>query len=144
MQPDTPVGTGQEAADVRSVDGVLLQLGIHGQENKWWMLYIFLMFNSILLLSCAALFAAAHCGTLHKVPLSVFAAGGILIDICWLPMAAGSAKASDLYSNEIVDAERRLPQQWPKPRTKRAGQRACKSPSGLASSPCELFPSCSS
>jgi hypothetical protein len=34
--------------DVRPVYGALLQLAIHGQENKWWMLYVFLMFNSTL------------------------------------------------------------------------------------------------
>lgn len=117
---------GQQGADVRSVYGALVQLGIHGQENKWWMLYIVLMFNSILLLSCAALFGAAQFGAVHKALLCVFAGGGVLIDICLIVMAADYVKASNLYSDEIVEAEKLLPAGYPRPLTKRTTQRAAK------------------
>ncbi len=118
---ETPKPSSQDAA---SVYGALIQLGVHGQENKWWMLYIVLMFNSILLLSCAALFGVAQFGPKHKILVCVFSGGGLLIDICWLVMAGDYVKASNLYSDAIVEVEQYLPVGLPMPLTARAGQRA--------------------
>ena len=130
--PDTGKANGNQAPDVSRVYGALLQLAIHGQENKWWMLYIFLMFNSILLLSCAALFASQQFGTEHRVLLYMFSATGILIDVCWIAMAADYVNASNLFGDEVVEAENLLPERFPKPLTKRTAQRADKSPFGTS------------
>lgn len=119
--------------DVSLVYGALVQLAIHGQENKWWMLYMFLMFNSILLLSCATLFSVQQFSTAHKTLLCVFSVGGILIDLCWIVMAGDYVKASNLFGDEVVAAERLLPAGLPTPLTKRAGQRANKSRFGTSS-----------
>jgi hypothetical protein len=92
-----PAGDGQEASDVCCVYGPLLQLAIHGQENKWWMLYVFLMFNSIVLLSCAALYAVQQFTVGHRILLYLFSAAGTLVDVCWIVMAQDYVKASNLY-----------------------------------------------
>lgn len=118
---------------MRPVYGALLQLAIHGQENKWWMLYIFLMFNSILLLSCATLFAVQQFSVAHRILVYVFSAAGALIDACWIAMAGDYVRASNLYSDEVVEAEKLLPAGLPGPLTKRASQRADKSPFGTSS-----------
>jgi len=96
------------------------------------MLYIVLMFNSILLLSCAALFAVQQFGTGHRVLLYMFAAAGAFIDACWIPTAADYVKASNLYGDEVVEAEKLLPAKFPKPLTKRAAQRADEGPLGTS------------
>jgi hypothetical protein len=119
-------GDGRETPDVSAVYGALVQLAVHGQENKWWMLYILLMFNSILLLSCAAIFATQHLWTEQRVLLCMFSLAGALIALCWIAMASDYVRASDLYGAEVVVAEKRLPPQFPKPLTKRADQRAGK------------------
>jgi hypothetical protein len=125
-------GQQDQPPDIRPVYGALLQLAIHGQENKWWMLYVFLMFNSILLLSCAALFAVQSFGAAHRVLLWTFSAVGSLIDVCWILMAVDYVAASNLYGDEVVKAEELLPLGLPKPLTKRAGQRTDKSPFGTS------------
>lgn len=130
--PDGDKGNCNHTPDVTPAYGALLQLAIHGQENKWWMLYIFLMFNSILLLSCATLFAVQQFGTAHRVLLWMFAAAGAFIDACWIPMAADYVKASDLYGDEVVEAEKLLPATSPKPLTKRAAQRVDKGSLGTS------------
>lgn len=133
MATPTNEGKSAESVDVRSVYGALVQLAIHGQENKWWMLYIFLTFNSILLLSCGALFAAQQFAAAHKILVCVLSAGGTLIDICWIVMAADYVKASNLFSDEVVAAEMLLPEQFPTPFIKRRAQRAVKSRFGTSS-----------
>jgi hypothetical protein len=130
--PDTSEKNAIEKPDVRLVYGALLQLAIHGQENKWWMLYVFLMFNSILLLSCAALFAVQEFRTALRILLYLFSTVGTLIDVCWIIMAGDYVNASDLYADEVVEAEKLLPDHFPKPLTKRASQRAEKSPFGTS------------
>jgi hypothetical protein len=129
---ETGQGNNTQRPDVSTVYGALLQLAIHGQENKWWMLYVFLMFNSILFLSCAALFAVQYFGTAHRVLLWTFAAVGSLIDVCWILMAVDYVAASNLYGDEVVKAEKLLPTGLPTPLTKRAGQRSDKSPFGTS------------
>jgi hypothetical protein len=125
-------GDNEKGADVSSVYGAPLQLAIHGQENKWWMLYVFLMFNSILLLSCAALLAVQQFNTGHKTLLYLFSVAGTLVDICWIVMAQDYIKAFNLYGDKVVAAEKLLPGALPKPLTERASQRADKSPFGTS------------
>jgi len=125
-------GSSNQKPDVCPVYGALLQLAIHGQENKWWMLYVFLMFNSILLLSCAALFAVQQFSSAHRILIYLFSGAGTLIDVCWIVMAGDYVKASNLYSDEVVEAEKLLPDGLPKPLTKRASQRTSKSRFGTS------------
>ncbi len=139
-RPETTGGEREESRDVSPVYGALVQLAIHGQENKWWMLYIFLMFNSILLLSCGALFAAQQFAAAHKILVCVLSAGGTLIDVCWIVMAADYVKASNLFADEVVAAERLLPSKFPTPLTKRAAQRAVKSRFGTSSFVAQAVP----
>jgi hypothetical protein len=125
-------GSNNDRPNVEPVYGALLQLAIHGQENKWWMLYVFLMFNSIILLSCAALFAVHAFGTAHRVLLWTLSLVGSLIDACWIFMALDYVAASNLYGDKVVEAEKLLPNGLPRPLTERAGQRKDKSPFGTS------------
>lgn len=112
--------------DFYAVYGALTQLAVHGQENKWWMLYIVLMFNSILLLGCVTLIGIAPSTTVNRFLLFVFSAFGILINICWIVMAGDYVRASNLYGDKAVEAEASLPCGLPKPFTERQAQRADK------------------
>lgn len=118
--------TGDKKPDTLPIYGILVQLAVHGQENKWWMLYIFLTFNSFLLLSCAALFGVQEFSIAHRILLTAFCAAGTFIDMCWYYMAHDYVKASNLYSDRAVDAEAVFPEGLPKPFTERKNQRAQK------------------
>jgi len=116
-------GSGSE---VCTAYGAYIQLAVHGQENKWWMLYVFLMFNSILLLSCAALFAVQQFTAGHRLLLLLFSSCGIFVNVCWILMASDYVKASDLFSAHAVRVEALMPAGLPRPCTERAEQRAKK------------------
>ena len=104
----------------------LVSLAIHGQENKWWMLYIYLVFNSILLLGCSTILTAQDYQLVHKIALSVFCTAGVLVAIPWLFMAGDYVQASNLYGDIVVKAEACLPTEL-RPLTERAAQRVRKS-----------------
>lgn len=69
-------------------------LTVHGQENKWWILYIYLMFNSILILACVGLFVATDYRLVHKLALSVLCGAGLFVGMCWIAMAVDYVAAS--------------------------------------------------
>jgi hypothetical protein len=117
-----------------------VQLAVHGQENKWWMLYIFLMFNSILLLGCATVIAADPYQWPHRTLLYAFSLVGVAIDGCWIVMARDYDRASKLYSELAVKAEQHLPDVLPKPLTEREKQRASKSSLGSSGFISQLSP----
>jgi hypothetical protein len=108
----------------------LVNLAIHGQENKWWMLYIYLVFNSILVLSCSTILVAQSYRLMHQIALSLFCIGGVLINGCWLFMAQDYVHASNLYSDIAREAENWMPAEVRRPLTERQGQRDVKNPIG--------------
>ncbi|MBI4032576.1 hypothetical protein HY374_02625 [Candidatus Berkelbacteria bacterium] len=116
----------KEREDACALYAAYVQLGIHGQENKWWMLYIFLMFNSILLLSCATVLVADRFLFAHRLLVTVFSLAGILVDVCWLFMGADYVRASDSYQKAVAKAEKLLPPQFPTPLTEREAARTHK------------------
>lgn len=107
--------------------GSLVALAIHGQENKWWMIYIFLVFNSLLVLGCTALLSSARYGLLHQLLLTLLCGVGLLVAIVWLFMIPDYAAASNLYSDAAEAAECAMPAGMPKPLTERRAQRELKS-----------------
>lgn len=111
----------------------LIALGIHGQENKWWMLYIFLVFNTILVLSCATILVDDPYGLLHQLTLSLLCSAGLVVAFCWLFMVPDYVNASNLYSDIAREAESRLPAGIRKPLTERKTQRGGKSTIGTSS-----------
>jgi hypothetical protein len=118
----------------------LIALGIHGQENKWWMLYIFLVFNTILVLSCATILVDDPYGLLHQLTLSVLCIAGLVVAFCWLFMVPDYVNASNLYSDIAREAESRLPAGIRRPLTERQTQRGSKSRMGTSSFIAGTFP----
>ncbi len=109
--------------------GSLVQLTIHGQENMWWMIYIFLTFNSILLLSCAALFNANEYTYNHRILLALFTVAGIVTDFCWFRMAGNYHDASRAYADTAEAVEKNFPEAL-RPLTKREAGRKPKNQLG--------------
>jgi cytochrome b len=125
-----PTGKPEDRHKINDFYTPLVNLTIHGQENKWWMFYIYLLFNSILILSCSTLLTVETYGLVHKIALSLFSVGGILINLCWLFMAEDYVNASNLYSDIAVEAEKYMPEEIRKPLTERQKQRNSKNPFG--------------
>ena len=104
-QPPPPAG------DIINAYDLLLKLTIHGQENKWNTLSVFLIFQSILLLGWATFFAA-------KIATPVrFALSGIAIlsGFAWRFIGTDYAKASWLYSQMAEALESFFPDWMPTP-----------------------------
>ena len=103
--------------------GAFVHLAIHGQENKWWMMYIYLVFNTILVLSCSTVLVANPYGLAHQLILTVFCTAGFFFALCWLFMVPDYVRASDLYGRIVREAERGLPAGVGRPLNEREEQR---------------------
>lgn len=108
--------------------GTLTLLAIHGQENKWWMLYIFLVFNSILVLSCSTVLVAQTYLPIHPILVSVFCLAGLIANILWLLMAKDYIAASNRFTDIAKEAENWMPKDLRKPWQERDSQRKTKNP----------------
>jgi len=108
----------------------LVALTIHGQENKWWMIYIFLVFNSLLVLGCTTLLSITDYGLLHQLLFTVLCAAGLWVAVVWLFMIPDYVAASNLYSEAAESAECAMPEGLKKPLTERSAQRRLKSALG--------------
>jgi hypothetical protein len=98
----------QEPVDLVSVYGAFLQLTIHGQENKWATLSVFLVFHSILFLGWATLFSASQ-KPLTNLVLIALCVVGILTGIAWGLIGIDYSGAAETFSRSLEEAERALP-----------------------------------
>ena len=108
-------GDDKQKTDVSGFYGALVQLAIHGQENRWWMLYTLLMFNSILLLGCATILASQKVSLASQLLIAFFCGAGATIDGLFIGLASNYNEANDLYQKKVADAEELLPPSFPKP-----------------------------
>ncbi len=127
------VETPSQHSPIEDFYGPFVHLAIHGQENKWWMLYIYLLFNSILVLSCSTIIASQNFLFFHQIVLTLFCGAGFLVAICWIYMIDDYVNASNLYSNVAKEAEVGLPADIKKPFTIRDVHRFQKNPIGTMS-----------
>lgn len=116
----------QQSEEISNTYSSLVQLTIHGQENKWQTLYIFLVFNSILLLAWTNVFVAEVKGSFEgdrKHVLWAFCAVGFLSGLLWSILGKDYAAASILFSDLTVKFERDFALKRARPLHKRQKQR---------------------
>ena len=103
-----------------------VSLAIHGQENKWWMLYVYLLFSSVLVLACVGLFVSTGYGRSHQLILSLLCLAGLVVSVSWIAMTVDYVDASNLFGDIAKEAEAEIPAQLGRPFTRRSEQRSRK------------------
>ena len=88
----------------------LVNLVIHGQENKLQTLNLYLLFNSIIIVAWATLFSATPLILTVKIACTLFCSLGILLAIIWMPLGWDYANASDHFSKSAECLENNLPE----------------------------------
>ncbi len=119
-----PEGTKLNPKDVYAT---LVQLGIHGQDNKLNLLSSFLFFQSVLLLAWATVWQI-ECNAGRVQILHAFSFFGTLSSIVWFVLGLDYADASKQYSKAAEDLERHFENGLPRPLTERHKKLDDKSP----------------
>ena len=107
----------------------LVQLTIHGQENKLQTLNLYLVFNSIIILAWATLFSSDSLILTAKLASTFFCILGILLALVWMVLGWDYANASDLFSEFAERIESKFPECM-RPLQCRAKQKEKKVPIG--------------
>ena len=101
----------------------IVNLAIHGQENKWQTITVYILFNTILFLAWSTIFAKQNNSWQFIVALQVFPILGILSSVFWLSLGEDYVSASNLFSDLAVEFERNFPPECIQPLTRRKEQR---------------------
>ena len=87
---------------------ITAQHWVHAEQTRWWILYDFLMANSILILAWATLLAGSEL-TIRKPVLLLLSAAGLLLCVLWVTLSHRASGFVDMYSNFGLAAEEQYP-----------------------------------
>lgn len=87
------------------VYSVASQHWVHAEQTRWWILYDFLMANSILILAWATIYAGAKSSPV----LYVLSIAGFLLSILWLGLSKRANGYVDMYGELGKLAEEKTP-----------------------------------
>ena len=102
---DTPPTPSEQKLQVADIYGPLIELGIHGQENRLNLFSSFLFFQSVLLLAWATVWQVSWPG--RTWILLIFSGFGIFSSVVWAVLSSDYADAARRFVKTGADFEKK-------------------------------------